>query len=207
MSAAFTLRFPTFRFHSRFPSLLAGCLLALGLQGASAAEVAGIKFEETAKVAGRDLVLNGAGLRTRFMIKIYAIGLYLPEKKRTAAEVQKLEGPRRLHIVLRRDLEASTLSEAFMTGLNKNVDAAEKSRLASQTAKFAQLFTTFPAVKEGDVLTLDWIPASGTQVELNGRKLGETIPDVAFYNAVLRIWIGDKPADDTLKAQLLGTEK
>lgn len=198
MSAAFTLRFHT---------LLAGSLLAFGLHNASAAEVGGIKFEETAKVAGRDLALNGAGLRTRFMIKVYAAGLYVSEKKRTAAEIQKLDGPRRMHIVLMRDMDTSTLSDAFMSGLNSNVDAGEKSRLAAQTAKFAQLFTTIPAVKKGDVLLLDWIPGSGTQVEMNGRKLGEPIPELAFYNAVLRIWLGDKPVDDSLKAQLLGSAK
>jgi hypothetical protein len=51
---------------------------------------------------------------------------------------------------------------------------------------------------------LDWIPGTGTQAELNGKKVGEAVPDLAFYNAVLRIWIGDKPADSSLKPAMLG---
>jgi hypothetical protein len=34
--------------------------------------------------------------------------------------------------------------------------------------------------------------------------LGEALPDAAFYNALLRIWLGQKPADDELKTALLG---
>ena len=47
---------------------------------ASAAEVAGTHIDDKAIVAGSDLTLNGAGLRTRFMLKIYTIGLYLPKR-------------------------------------------------------------------------------------------------------------------------------
>jgi hypothetical protein len=54
------------------------------------------------------------------------------------------------------------------------------------------------------VLHIDWIPGTGTVCELNGKKLGETVPDVAFYNAILRIWLGDKPVDRSLKTALLG---
>ena len=46
--------------------------------------------------------------------------------------------------------------------------------------------------------------ASGMVMTLNGKSISEPIPDVAFYNAVLRIWLGDKPADDKLKPLLLG---
>lgn len=47
-----------------FKGLLAGMLLACAfVQGAVAAEVSGVKFDESVKVAGKDLVLNGAGMR------------------------------------------------------------------------------------------------------------------------------------------------
>ena len=39
-------------------------------------------------MGGKELKLNGAGMRAIVFIKFYAIGLYLPEKKSTPAEVQ-----------------------------------------------------------------------------------------------------------------------
>jgi len=57
------------------------------------------------------------------------------------------------------------------------------------------------------VLHIDWIPGSGTQCELNGKKIGEMVPDLNYYNAVLKIWLGEKPADSALKPLLLGEAK
>ncbi|HZV64100.1 MAG TPA: chalcone isomerase family protein [Telluria sp.] len=193
---------------SGFKALLAGALLACAFsQGALAAEAGGVKFDETAKVAGKELKLNGVGVRTKFIIKVYSAGLYLPEKKTTAAEVLKLEGPRRMTLVMLREVSSESFGKAFMDGLNDNVDNAEKMKLIPQISKFGEMFAMLEALKKGDVLHLDWIPGSGTQCELNGKKIGEVVPDLAFYNAVLRIWLGDKPVDRSLKPALLGEAK
>ena len=69
---------------------------------------------------------------------------------------------------------------------------------------FGEMFASLPGLKKGDILFLDWIPGSGTVSSLNGKQMGETIPDVAFYNAVLRLWLGSKPVDSSLKPMLLG---
>ncbi|MDQ2987969.1 MAG: chalcone isomerase family protein [Pseudomonadota bacterium] len=190
---------------SGFKGLLAGFLMACAfVQGASAAEISGVKFDETATVAGKELVLNGVGMRTKFIIKLYAAGLYLPEKKHTVPDVLKLEGPRRLTLVMMRDISSEDLGEAFMNGLNNNIDNNEKTKYVGQISKFGEMFGAIPGVKKGDVLQLNWIPGSGTQTELNGKKIGDVASDQGFYNAVLRIWLGDKPADSSLKPALLG---
>jgi hypothetical protein len=101
-------------------------------------------------------------------------------------------------------VSSDDFGKAFMEGLNDNVDKADKQRFASQIGKMGELFATVDGLKKGDVLHMDWIPGTGTQFELNGKKLGENVPDVGFYNALLRIWLGDKPVDRSLKPALLG---
>jgi hypothetical protein len=188
-----------------FTSLLAGAVLACAfVQGAGAVEVSGVKFDETVKVAGKDLKLNGAGMRTKFVVKVYAAGLYLPEKKNNVPDVLKQEGPRRVTLVMMRDISSDDFGQAFMTGLNNNIDKNEKSKFVSQISKFGEMFGSIEGLKKGDVLHLDWIPGTGTQSELNGKKIGESVPDVNYYNAILRIWLGDKPVDSALKPALLG---
>ena len=68
-------------------------------------------------------------------------------------------------------------------------------------------FSEFDGVKKGEVIIGDYNPAVGTTITLNGKQLGQPLPDVAFYNAILRIWIGANPADSTLKPQLLGEKE
>jgi hypothetical protein len=188
--------------HGACALLLAAALPAV--PAFAATDVAGVKFDDTATVQGQALKLNGAGLRTKVIFKVYALGLYLPEKKTTTADIQAAQGARRIHIVSLRDLSSQDFGDAFMKGLNANTDAAERTRLLPQTKTFGEMFAAIPGLKKGDVLLVDWIPGTGTVCTLNGKKIGETVPDLAFYNAILRIWIGNEPADSDLKPKLLG---
>ena len=190
--------------------LLAGAILTLAASLpaiAAVVDVNGYKFDDMTKVAGKELKLNGAGMRTKFVVKVYAAGLYLPEKSKAVADILKQEGPRRVTLQMARDISSEDFGKAFMDGLNENIDKAEKQRIVAQISKMGELFASVDGLKKGDVLHLDWIPGTGTQAELNGKKLGGPIPDVNFYNAILRIWLGDKPVDRSLKPALLGDAK
>ena len=185
--------------------LLAGVCLAIAVgPGALAFEVGGVKLEDTVQLANKELKLNGAGIRYKAIFKVYAIGLYLQDKKTSVADILALPGPRRVALVMMRDISSEDFGLSFMNGLNNNSDKAEKTRILNQTMQFGQIFAMLPGLKKGDTLALDWIPGVGTQCQLNGKKIGDVMPDVAFYNAVLKIWIGDKPLDSSLKPKLLG---
>ncbi|KQV87097.1 lipoprotein transmembrane [Pelomonas sp. Root1237] len=184
---------------------MAGLGLALGLGGAAQAiEVAGLKFDDTVKVAGKDLKVNGAGVRVRIVVKVYALVLYLPEKKDTTAGVLDTQGPRRFSLGLLREVTGDDLGQAFMAGITANTDKAERSKFVNQLAQFGEAFVNIPQGKKGDVITVDWIPDTGTVMALNGKPIGEPMKDVNFYNAILKIWLGDKPVDSSLKPALLG---
>ncbi|CAN5311393.1 chalcone isomerase family protein [soil metagenome] len=183
------------------------CATLVMAASASAADLAGVRLAETERVANQNLVLNGAGVRTRVIFKVYAIALYLGERTTSATGVLGSEAPKRVSIVLLRDVGNEAFAKAFREGIEKNSDKAERARIAAQLTKFNELFAAIPEVKKGDVLTLDWIPGSGTLVQLNGKKMTELIPDPLFYSVFLRIWLGEKPAEATLKRRLLGQQE
>lgn len=186
-----------------FKGLLATAFLACAFTSAGAAEISGVKLPDTVKVAGKELALNGYGIRTKFFVKVYAAGLYLPQKESTVPGILKADGPRRMQLVMMRDTTSEQFGDAFMAGLNNNVDKTEKSKIVGQISKFGEMFAMLESLKKGDTLNLDWIPGVGTQCELNGKKIGEVTPDITFYNAVLKIWLGEKPVDSALKPKLL----
>ncbi|MFZ3003352.1 MAG: chalcone isomerase family protein [Undibacterium umbellatum] len=186
---------------------LAGLALVMCMSvQARAAEVAGVKFDESVQVGGTELSLNGAGIRYKAIFKVYAAGLYLKEKKTTVPEVLASAGPRRVTIVMLRDLSNEEFGRGFMTGIQQNTDKAEKSKMTMQFIRFGELFASVPELKKGDVMTNDWIPGVGTVVALNGKKMGDPYPDIAFYNALLRIWLGESPVDRSLKKAMLAEE-
>lgn len=183
--------------------------LALALLIAPAASwaqvsVAGVKYEPSAEVAGSKLALNGAGLRVKFVFKVYAMGLYLSHKAATADEALAAPGPKRLSLTMLRDVDAAEFAEAFAKGLEDNNDPATLAKLAPSVQRMNQLFADQKKLMSGDVVTIDWVPGTGTAIRIKGAPAGEPFPDPAFFTALLRIWLGPHPADRSLKDALLG---
>jgi chalcone isomerase-like protein len=182
-------------------ALLALALLAVP---ALAAEVAGVKVDDRIKLESEDLVLNGAGLRTRAFFKVYVAGLYLAAKKTSADDVLALPGAKRVSMRLMRDLSAKQLTDALDEGFRDNTPVAEQETLKARLAELIAIMNALQSAKEGDLIALDWLPGSGTRVALNGEPRGKVIAGEDFYRALLRIWLGDNPVQGSLKKALLG---
>jgi len=180
---------------------LAAAALALN---AIAADVSGVKLEDKAQLESRDLVLNGAGLRTRFrVVKVYVIGLYLPEKKTDPAAVLSLSGPKRTEIHMLRDVGADTFTDALIEGLKANHSETDYKALEPRVKELSDTMAQIGEAKKDMVIALDWT-GGGTILVVNGKPAGKPIAGEDFYKALLRIWIGDKPVQDDLKKSLLG---
>jgi chalcone isomerase-like protein len=188
------------RIGTEMKKLLVLMLLLCALP-ASALEVAGVNVADKAKVGPGELVLNGAGIRTRMVFKVYVGALYLAEKTSAAAGAMTQKGAKRVALTLLRDLSAQQLNEALEMGIQANSEPAEIEVLKPRIAELLSLFTDG---KKGDVIVLDFLPESGTSVGLNGQTRGKPIPGEDFYRALLRIWLGEKPVDGDLKKGMLG---
>lgn len=193
----------SFAIRARCLPVLSILCFSLG-QAAFAAEVSGVKLEDQVVVGNQSLQLNGAGTRYKLVFKVYVSSLYLAAKKSSAAEVFAAAGPKRLSIAMLRDVGNEEFARSFIAGIRQNTDKADKVRITPQLLKFGELFASIPELKKGDLLTIDWVPGSGMQIQLNGKKIADTFPDAVFYNAILKIWLGENPADDMLKRLMLG---
>ena len=188
-------------------ALFAACTFALVSQVCSAAtEVAGVKLDDAATVANQRLVLNGAGIRYKAIFKVYVAALYLPQKKDTLKDIIALPGAKRVAVVMLREVSSEDLGEAMITGIRKNSTPEETRRFGLPLIKMGDIFSKLPKLKKGESFSVDWVPGSGTVVSVDGKPMAEPIPDEAFYAAILKIWLGDDPADANLKPAMLGTK-
>ena len=169
--------------------------------GAFAVEVAGVKIDDKTTVAGQELVLNGAGIRTKVFIKIYVGSLYVPAKSADLGAVLA-KGPRRIQMNLLRNVSADDLLDALNDGLKDNNTAAEMAAVKAQQDQLTTIMKAFGEAKEGNVVTLDFVDGA-TLVGFNGAARG-TIPGEAFNHALTKIWLGDKPVQADLKKAMLG---
>lgn len=182
--------------------LLAALLLSAGLAQA-AVEVGGVDFAPQLGVDASTLTLNGAGLRTRLGFKVYAMGLYLhaPQERAEAILADKRE--KRIRIVLTRDLKASQFGDALLAGLEKNHEPSALDALKPATDTLLAALEAVGEVASGTEIILDQTAAGATRLLVNGQQQGAEIGDKAFYPALLRIWLGARPADSELREALL----
>jgi len=174
-------------------------LLCLAMP-ASAAEVAGVKIDDKARVANAELSLTGAGLRKRVFFQVYAIGLYLQDRK---ADPIKQPGPKRVQIHMLRDVSADTFNEALVEGIRANHSESQVQALEPRVKRLAAIIGEVKEAKKGMSIALDWT-GTATQVLIDGKPAGAPIEGEDFYAALLRIWLGDKPVQEDLKRALLG---
>jgi hypothetical protein len=171
-----------------------------------AAEVGGVKLADKMRfdTGGPELVLNGAGIRTRFVVKVYVAGLYLTEKKGAAADAIALGGPKRVSITMLRDVGAQQFNDALLDGFRANNSAAEVEKLKGPLDELSAVMSALGEAKKGSVIALDFVPGTGTRVLVDGAAKGKPIAGDEFYRGLLRIWLGDKPVDGDLTKGMLG---
>lgn len=192
---------------TRWLTSLALCagLLAWGqVHAQQAVEVEGQKFEPTVALGGQTLNLNGVGLRKRAIFKVYVAGLYVGQKSASPAAIVNDKGARRVSLRMLRDVDAQSFIDSFNEGLKNNTPEAQLTALKPQVDALVATLKSIGEAKKGDVINFDYTPDGGTRITVNGQAKGNPIASADFFAAVLRIWLGDKPADETLKKGMLG---
>jgi hypothetical protein len=185
-------------------ALLCAAVIASPPAAAQTTEVSGVKFNQTLVLAGSPLQLNGAGTRYKTIIKVYAAALYLPAKTASPEAVLAVPGPKRMQVVMLRDIDANELGKLFTRGMEDNSTREEFGKTITGTLRLADMFAARKKLVSGDQFTIDYLLGRGTAIGINGQQQGELIKEPEFFNALMRIWLGKAPADRLLKDALLG---
>jgi hypothetical protein len=165
-----------------------------------AAEVAGVRIDDKARVGNADLLLRGAGLRKRLFFQVYAVGLYVQDR---GADPIAQPGAKRVHIHMLRDVGAEQFTEALADGIKANHTEAEAKALEPRVKELGAIMAGLKQAKAGMVIALDWT-GSETLLVVDGKPAGRPIQGADFYRALLRIWLGEQPVQEDLKKALLG---
>ncbi len=170
----------------------------------AAVQVKSAKFEDTLQVGNQSLVLNGAGVRVKIIVDVYAAGLYLPAKVKSEAKAINTAGAKSMQIVLLRELTGEKFAEAMIDGFKANNTDADVAKFQPKLDQLRNLMLTFGTVKEGTTIHMTSVPGAGLRVLVNGQQKGTENTGDDFYQAMLKIWLGAKPVDSDLKSALLG---
>lgn len=186
-------------FAPKFLLFLAG----YGMLTVQAAVFEATQFDDMRKI-GRDVVvLNGLGKRMIWWFDAYYAALYLPKKSSDFIDVTKATGSRILELRLLRDAPLSLLEKVLTDGIANNVPPDALPSLQGRMQSLIVMMRQRGSLHEGDVLEFSYTEQA-TQIYVNKARVGEAIPGKDFHDALLAIWLGPKPIDAGLKADLLG---
>ncbi|WP_456323287.1 chalcone isomerase family protein [Hydrogenimonas sp.] len=160
------------------------------------------KFPQTLLVEGNvTLRLNGVGTREKFWIDLYRIGLYIPAKCRKASFIIKEEQPQLVKVVI---VSSFISDKAMREGIEKGFEKSTSGQMGSLGKRIDNFIAAFASgIQKGDEYDLFYSPGTGVSVVKNGHIL-TTIPGRDFKEALFGIWLGELPAQQSLKKALLG---
>ncbi len=179
--------------------------LAMSLSLSSVAfakELAGVKVPDKATVAGKELVLNGLGLRTKAIFKVYVASLYVETASKDGAQLIASDQVKRVEMYMKRDLEKAKIVDAVRDGFEKNSKALMP-KLKERLDKFVAVI---PDVKEGEKLTITYVPGKGTSISNSDGSDKVSVEGKDFADALFSVWLGKSPVDDDLKEGMLGND-
>ncbi len=181
------------------PSFATVLLLLTLTHALDAANLAGANLPDTATAGGKSLVLNGLGVRTEFMVKVYVAGLYLEQKSTDSDAIIKTNAPKRIVMHFLHDATKKQMADAFSESFQDNSPQAA----ATSKTEIDKFLGALEPLKVGDEMVFTYLPGTGTTVAINGTDK-VTIPGQAFSQVLLSVWFGPKPPTASLKKGMLG---
>jgi hypothetical protein len=187
-------------------ALALGLGLALSLSSAQAAPTA-TKFDAATTVQGSALQLNGKGTRYKVVFKIYDMALYTTKRVETPGELLTLVGPKKLAFTALREIPGTDLGRLFIRGMSDNATPEQMLHYTPATNRLIEIFSGKNRLVPGDTFAMEFMPGKGTTFYIQGHPQGSPVGDDEFFGLVLRIWVGNAPADWKLRDALLDGAK
>ncbi len=183
---------------------------ALGLlvlpRFAAAREFAGVTLPDQARLSGGDAAVRllGGGVFRFFFLRYYVCGLYAAEGLSDAAAILGRDAPRRVQLVALRRITSFEFLWGLDRGLADNMGETDARELHAPLEQVRATIRSIGAITPGTRVSIDYVPGAGTSIVVDERARGMAITGKLLNDALMRVWLGERPLDASLKKALLG---
>jgi hypothetical protein len=191
----------------RFVILVMNIVVTIAMPSMAAVQYEGVVFEETIRVDGQPLQLNGIGMGQQLTEKIFVSGLYLPSDKTITQKdyeaIAKIPGAKRIENAYLRKASSLNLSRVITKAMRSSSNKEALRSSSDSLLEFGRQFSSAGDLAAGDRVTMDWIPSKGLLIQVNEKPLGEPIKSEAVFKLLLEVHIGAS-VRERLRDGLLG---
>ena len=182
--------------------ILLATLLFLSISPAMAVEIEGVVVTPQTQVAGKQLELNGAGLRVFTLllvpIKIYVAAFYSATPLRSPDAVMDSAGPMVFDFTFLRDVGQSDVTKAWTSQFDQSVSYTYPGYAKDRDS----FISMFGALKSGGVEQVQFVGTNTIVIDQGVTK--GIIPGRDFQKSFLSLWFGSNPVSADLQSALLG---
>lgn len=176
-------------------------------ESSSFVTIEGVELPTKLNQGDTELVLNGAGVRSKFYIKVYVGGLYLPAKTHNAEEIINNDEPSIIRMVavsraFTNKKMSETVREKFTESAEGNVEPYQ-----SRIDLLCSMLDT-ATFNKGDYCDIWYVPNEGIKVFRNGSDLNILVKGLDFKQMLFTNWLSEEhPADMDLRKGMLGLKE
>ena len=169
-------------------------------------EVDGVLIPRTVKFSNKEILLNGVGVRSKFVFDVYTQALYLTNLSSDPNEIINSNSTMGMIFYMTSPLVTSKkFSNNLDAGIRKTVGDEKWATFKSEIQSMRE-FVSLDKIVKNDVFNLIYNDVdSSIWVIKNGVVKGK-IPGFEFKKAFFGIWLSDKPVKESLKKELLGIQ-
>lgn len=162
--------------------------------------------QEMTLPASQPMVLNGAAARSLWGREIYVAALYLAHKSSKHNLIMLTDAPALMKIYwMQDDLMPAEIKQMFTEAMM--VNSPELAKSTYDLPRFKEFIAIFErSLNAGDILTVQYLPDNQTViVVLNNHELHRWTNAKTFFNALLKMWLGEHPPSRQFKQNMLGS--
>ena len=179
-------------------------LLILVICTSADVTVSGIKFTEKFTYQTDTFILNGAGVREKFYIDLYVLGLYLKSKSNDVDKILRSNEPQLFKMVC---VSGLITSEKFNTAMVNAFFNATDGHPEVYEDEIERLKKAFSGTwNENDEFIIYYTPEKGLELCKNGKLMDVINSGMGFKTAIMKVWLGPESVSESLKEQILGND-
>ncbi len=167
-------------------------------------EVSGVNYKTVDNFLDEEFILNGAGIRGKWFLDLYTIGLYVKSKSKDGSVILNSDANKYVKIVI---VSGLITTEKFNNGLDDGFEKSTQGNVEPIKEEIDIIRKGFGTNFEIDDEFIVYFDNSGeTRIYKSGKETVSVPANKTFQKALLGMWIGENPVLKGLKEELLGTD-
>ena len=168
---------------------------------AQTSNIEGIDFPDELSINDEIFVLNGGGLREKLgFLDLYVGGLYLSATSSDANQIVMSGSSMAIRIVIASRLVSR---ERFIDALEEGFKNTTVGKYTLMQVESFKKYLSDPFEIDDEIILIYSSEVESTYLYKNSEIRGEFL-GLPFKQALFGIWLGDKPAQESLKKEMLG---